>query len=123
MIGKTYPFLNKDHIAASDILFFTFMSISEDAIIPKAVAYVPIEKNSCKYYNFGFGDLIIDPATNEYTIDDKVESNNGDVKKVFYTVISTLNDFFELHPEATVYVEGSTRQRMSVYQKLIERHW
>ncbi len=123
MIGAPYPFLSKDHVKESGTLLFTFLSVSDELIIPKAVAYVPIERDSSKYYNFGFGDLVIDPSTNEFTIDDKVESNNGDVKKVFYTVVSTLDVFFDLHPDSTVYIEGSTRQRMDVYQGLIRRHW
>jgi hypothetical protein len=67
--------------------------------------------------------LVINPATDEYQVDDQVESNNGDVRTVFYTVVSTLTDFFEIHPNGTVYIEGSTPQRMIVYHKLVVRHF
>lgn len=124
MIGEPYSFLSKTRVPAWDGMFFTFLSTGRDAIIPKGVAYIPIEKNGSRYYNFGFGDLVINPITGKYDdIDDKVESNNGDVVKVFYTVVSTLTDFFEQYPDATVHVAGSDRQRMDVYQKLIVRHW
>lgn len=121
MIGETYPFLSGDYVPESDILFYTFLS-QGDEVIPKAIAFAPILKGSNKYYNWGFGDLVVNDK-GEYEIDDSVESNNGDVKTVFYTVVSTLSDFFEIHPEATVYIEGSNRQRMEVYRGLIARHW
>lgn len=123
MIGEHYPFLDKTYIPVSDTLFFAFLSVGKKAIIPKAVAYTPIEKAGTKYYNFGFGDMIADPATGTFIIDDKADSNNGDMKMVFYTVASTLTDFFKRYPEAVVHVAGSTRQRMDVYEALIVRHW
>ncbi len=123
MIGETYPFLNQDYIPASDAMFYTFFSVSEEMVIPKAILYSPIERNQQKYYNLGFGDVIIDPLTGDFYIDDKNESNNGDVKTVFYTVVSTLTDFFERYPNGTVYIEGSTSQRMEIYSRLIARHW
>jgi hypothetical protein len=122
MIGETYPFLSEDYLPSTGELFFTFLSQGEQ-VIPKLIAYTPIERGGRKYFNLGFGDLIVDETSGEYRIDDKVESNNGDVKLVFYTVVSTLSDFFEIHPNATVYIAGSTSQRLEVYKGLIHRHW
>jgi hypothetical protein len=122
MIGETYPFLSEDYIPETGALYFTFLSQGEQ-VIPKLIAFTPIEKGGMTFFNWGFGDLVIDEATGEYRVDDKVESNNGDVKTIFYTVVSTLNAFFERHPDATVYIEGSNRQRIDVYQGLIYRHW
>lgn len=87
------------------------------------IAYTRINKGGRTYFNWGFGDLVIDEETGEYRIDDKVESNNGDVKTIFYTVVSTLTNFFDVHPDATVYIEGSNKQRLDVYKGLIDRHW
>jgi hypothetical protein len=122
MIGEPYPFLSEDYGVDNDVLFFTFLSQGEE-VIPKAIAFTPIEKDRNKYYNWGFGDLMIDDDTDGFFIDDKIESNNGDVKSVFYTVVSTLSTFFGIHPEATVYIEGSNRQRTKIYSGLIIRHW
>lgn len=123
MIGEVYPFLDKSYNSDTDILFYVFIS-QGDTLIPKGIIYAPLEKHGQRYYNWGFGDLTLDEHTGKYTgIDDKLESNNGDFKTVFYTVISTLPEFFSIHPEATVYVEGSTQQRNDVYRKLILRHW
>lgn len=123
MIGETYPFLTEAYIPDTDILFYTFLSQSDEMVIPKAVAFIPIEKGGQKYYNWGFGDLVINPQTGEYTIDDKTESNNGDMKTVFYTVVSTLTLFFDIHPGAIVHIEGSNQQRTGIYRGLIARHW
>jgi len=122
MIGETYPFLSEGYVAETGELYYIFLSQGEQ-VIPKLIAYTPVEKGGVKYFNWGFGDLIVDDSTREYKIDDKAESNNGDVKTVFYTVVSTLTDFFDHHPDATVYVSGSTRQRLDVYRGLISRHW
>ncbi len=121
MIGEPYPFLSEDYSTESDVLFFTFLSQGEK-VIPKAVAFTPIEKTGNKYYNWGFGDLVIDDATGEFFVNDRIESNNGDVKSVFYTVVSTLSTLFDIHPE-TVFIEGSNRQRTKIYSGLIIRHW
>lgn len=122
MIGETYPFLTEAYIPESDILFFTFLSQGPEMVIPKAIAFIPIVKGGRKYYNWGFGDLVIDPKTGEYKIADKTESNNGDAKTVFYTVVSSLTLFFDIHPEATVHIEGSNQQRTGIYRGLIARH-
>src|SRR5437899_2749857 len=108
MIGETYPFLSEDYIPKKDELFFTFLS-QGDQVIPKAIGFIPIEKNNSKFYNWGFGDLVANEETGEFEIDDKSESNNGDAKTVFYTVASTLSKFFEIHPDATVHIEGSNK--------------
>ncbi len=122
MTGEPYPFLSEDYSTENDVLFFTFLSQGEE-VIPKAVAFSPIEKSGKKYYNWGFGDLVIDDKTGEFFVNDKIESNNGDVKSVFYTVISTLSTFFDVHPNAIVYIEGSNQQRTKIYNGLIIRHW
>jgi|GEM_PF-3268961 len=123
MIGEPYPFLDQNYNQETDILFYVFISQGE-ILIPKAIVYAPLEKHGQRYYNWGFGDLIQDEKTGQYIgVSDKAESNNGDFKTVFYTVISTLPDFFSIHPDAIVHIEGSDQQRTEVYRKLIVRHW
>lgn len=112
MIGESYPFLSEGYIPEKDELFFIFLSQGEE-VIPKLVLFSPIEKGGHKYYNWGFGDITMIEKSG-FQVDDKVESNNGDVKTVFYTVASTLSDFFERYPEATVHMEGSSQQRIEV---------
>lgn len=122
MIGETYSFLSEEYSHENDRLFFVFLSQGE-RIVPKAIGFDPIEKDNTKFYNWGFGDLVQNKQTGEFEIDDETESNNGDVKTVFYTVVSTLSKFFEIHPEATVHIEGSNKQRTRVYRGFINRYW
>jgi len=122
VIGETYPFISEEYTQGSDVLFFVFLSQGE-RVVPKAIGFTPIEKHNSKFYNWGFGDLVTNEETGEFEIDDETESNNGDVKTVFYTVVSTLSKFFEFHPEATVHIEGSNRQRTRIYKGFINRYW
>jgi hypothetical protein len=121
MIGESYPFLSEAYVPENDQMSFVFLS-QGIVVIPKLIVFDPIEKGGVKYYNWGFADLVLNPETGAYEPDDKVESNNGDIKNVFYTVVSTLTIFFERYPDATVHIEGSDPQRTEVYRKLIMRH-
>ncbi|MBC7552712.1 MAG: hypothetical protein H7257_01905 [Taibaiella sp.] len=75
-----------------------------DSDIFKAVAFDYIQDfKGYPLFNLGFGDYILE--TEE--IDDSVNSNNGDMHTVFYTVLSTVPKFFVVHPNALMVVEGS----------------
>lgn len=70
----------------------------------KAIRYDYVfEYGNKRVYNFGFGDY---DSIND-TIDDRVNTENGDVYKVFNTVLSTIPMFFESFPGAVISVQGS----------------
>lgn len=70
----------------------------------KAVQYSRLETKSNQIvYNLGFGDY---DSKNKRIFDDVV-SDNGDVRIVFNTVLSTLPKFFEYNPDIPVYFQGS----------------
>ena len=124
MVDNPYPFTNK--IWQPDNGFVaTFESQGSQRTITKLVSINPyqIEEMGKACYNLGFGDLVADTDTGRVTVDDKVESNNGDIVRVFNTVVSLLDEFFGYVPDATVHVGGSTNQRISVYCKIISRKW
>ncbi len=83
----------------------TYVFISRgDINIIKAVAYDYIQElDGQPLYNFGFGDYNIERDE----IMDSSDSNNGDVYRVFYTVLSTVPKFFESNPRAVIAVQGS----------------
>ncbi|HEY5747402.1 MAG TPA: hypothetical protein VIU12_15090 [Chryseolinea sp.] len=110
-----------DYIPDSDESYYSFISRGKKNIL-KIVGFTPIEKDGKKYYNWGFGDLVKYETTG-FNVDDKTDSNNGDVKRVFYTVASALSAFFETNPGVTVHLKGSNQQRMNIYTKIIARHW
>lgn len=68
-------------------------------------------------YNLGFSDSLADGK-----IDDKANSNNGDIIKVLSTVIHIIRDFTEANPEAKIAFKGSTKERTVVYQRIIKTY-
>lgn len=86
-----------------DVLQYFFTSTGNKYII-KAIQYTYVKNlNGKKVFNLGFGDYDIE---NDRFIDD-VNSNNGDVFRVFNTVLSTIPRFFESYYDAVLMVEGS----------------
>jgi hypothetical protein len=84
-------------------LRYFFLSKGEKEII-KAIEYSPIaDTGNYTIFNFGFGDY--DAVSG--LISDKTDSNNGDMFKVFYTVLNTVTDFFENYPKDALLVNGS----------------
>ncbi|WP_120516627.1 DUF6934 family protein [Chitinophaga barathri] len=95
---------------------YTFASNGPKGIFVKEVVITPLIKSG--YYNFGFGDACPDGS-----IDDEVETNNGDLIKVFATIISIIEDFLEGNPGSTLYFTGSTPQRTVVYNIILKRYY
>ena len=120
MIGEIYPIAEHDKFHQNDMLFFRFTSNGHRPI-KKLVAFTPTVKNRVKYYNWAFGD--IHETSEGIVLNDKYPTNNGDVKKVFYTVVSTLSIFFSKYPTYTVHIKGSDDRRTKLYVSLIARHW
>lgn len=99
--------------SSTDSLQYVFESVSDEKKITKAVAYIQSEDNS-DLYQLIFGDL----AENG-DIDVLSVSNNADMKTVLATVVSTLFQFFEQYPDATVAFTGSTLSRTRLYRAVI----
>ena len=70
-------------------------------------------------YNLGFGDYNVE----QDTISDKVNSNNGDMRKVFNTVLSSVPKFFEAHKSAGIWVTGSDEKRTKIYCFYVNRNF
>lgn len=66
----------------------------------------------------GFGDW--NPENNEVIFTNN--SNNGDVYKVFGTVLHSIELFFEIKTEAVVILEGSDSQRKLIYRNFLDKH-
>jgi hypothetical protein len=122
MIGEAYPISEPTYFYNEDVLLFTFVSEGYHDI-RKLVVFSPIESNGIKIFNWGFGDFHVNADTPGISLDDKSQTNNGDTKRVFYTVVSTLSIFFLYHPAATVRIKGSDERRTRLYKSLVARHW
>jgi hypothetical protein len=82
---------------------FLFESVGNKKII-KAIEYSEITKIDHRpIFNLGFGDY--DELTN--SIRDDINTNNGDVYCVFNTVLNTIPNFFNLFPDAVIFIRGS----------------
>ncbi|MCB9232002.1 MAG: hypothetical protein H6581_10085 [Bacteroidia bacterium] len=85
---------------------FLFESNGVKTII-KAIEYTLIaQRNGRKIYNLGFGDY---NEENGEILDD-INSNNGDMRKVFNTVLNSIPLFFEINKNAAIWVQGSDSQ-------------
>ncbi|GAA3940625.1 hypothetical protein GO495_09730 [Chitinophaga oryziterrae] len=83
---------------------FYFESVGKDNFT-KAIKYalLSLKLEGRFVYNLGFGDY----DDEKETLSDTVINNNGDVYKVFNTVLTTVPLFFEKNPDAILWVEGS----------------
>lgn len=92
----------------NSIVQYLFESAGDKTII-KAVQYSCFKtQNGLTIYNLGFGDYNFE--TKE--ILDKENSNNGDIRTVFNTVLSTVPKFFEDNPGFPIYVQGSDSSQL-----------
>ena len=72
--------------------------------IVKAIEYTYVQDvNDSITYNLGFGDY----NTENDEVDDESNANNGDMYKVFNTVLSTIPIFFENNKGGVIFVQGS----------------
>lgn len=94
---------------------FDFESEGVHGFIRKRVEFSVIKKN---HYNVGFGDMDGDDF-----IDDTVVSNNGDLLRVFSTVIRVIEEFMLMYPAATLIFTGSTQQRNRIYRVILTRNF
>jgi len=93
---------------------YTFVSVGKLKIL-KVVVFAPTSLNNI--FNLGLGDLMDDG-----TIDDTINSNNGDIIKVLSTVIRILGEFINEHPNAKVSFTGSTPSRTALYKRIIKTY-
>ncbi len=96
---------------------YEFESVGHKGIVKKRVEISRL-KQIPGLFNFGFGDVRPDG-----TVDDKAETNNGDLIRVFSTIIQIMEDFMKTHPLSTLYFAGSNQQRTNVYHLILKRYY
>lgn len=69
-------------------------------------------------FNLGFGDVKSDGS-----IDDKANSNNGDLVKVLATVITIVKDFTMKNPNTYIIFSSSTEERMKLYTRILRSNF
>jgi hypothetical protein len=84
--------------------------------IDKIVEFSPTTINGI--INLGFGDL-----SEDGTIDDEVNSNNGDIRKVITTVINIIQDFTLENNNVKIFFRGSTPERTFLYARILKTYY
>jgi hypothetical protein len=106
-----HPYVFKRH----HVTRYTFISVGKKRI-EKIVDFTMFGVKDT--YNLAFGDLLPDGS-----IDDKANSNNGDIIKVLSTVIAILKEFTSSRPEANIVFTGSTDLRMKLYTRILRTYY
>lgn len=70
------------------------------------------------YYNLVLADILKDGS-----IDDLVESNNGDMETILSTVIQIIFAFLTQNPKAKVYFTGSDLKRTRLYNIILSKEY
>lgn len=111
---EIYPFIKRH-----ETYYYEFYSGGPKGRLKKVVEFYRVQGYEQKVFNLSFGDW------NENTnhICDDVISNNADRDKVLATVAATVMEFIRDHPEAIIFVTGSTASRTRLYQMGIGRIW
>ena len=94
---------------------YTFISTGKKRI-EKVVDFVPIGIKNIM--NLGFGDLLPDGS-----VDDKANSNNGDIVKVLVTIVQIVRSLILQYPDAKIVFTGSTAERTKLYERIIKMYY
>src|SRR5579863_5888095 len=94
---------------------YIFSSVGKKTIV-KFVDFSPTRTPNL--YNIGFGDLLPDGS-----IDDTVNSNNGDMAKVLATVVQIIRDFTIQFPEIKLIFFGSSQDRTNLYGRILTTYY
>ncbi|WP_205514466.1 DUF6934 family protein [Longitalea arenae] len=102
-ITHRYDITETADLQSTNFLFFSEgKSGKEDVLKIVQFAYVRDFSNK-PIFNLGFGDFDMDTGE----INDESMTDNGDVYKIFNTVLSTIPLFFSRNPQAAILVRGS----------------
>ncbi|WP_080055555.1 DUF6934 family protein [Spirosoma aerolatum] len=107
----THPFY--EFTIHNGAIRFEFVSIGQ-RVIRKVIIYQKLPLPNL--YNLALGDIEVGGKA-----DFEIISDNGDRDYVLATVIQTLITFFQNHPQASVFITGSTPSRTRLYQVVIAR--
>lgn len=107
----THPFYQ--FTSSIEALRYEFTSVGQ-RVIRKVIIYQELPFPNA--YNLSIGDI-----DEQDKIDFEVTSDNGDRDTILATIIQTLITFFEIYPQASVFITGSTPSRTRLYQVVIAR--
>ena len=95
---------------------FEFPSIGRKHLL-KQVRFSKM-KHSPNLYNLSLGTVLENGE-----VDFLDSSNNGDVTKVFITVVKCVKVFASAFPDSIIFFKGDTEQKNRVYHEILSRHY
>lgn len=134
-VGNKYFFVSEGNQDVIKAIQYSFIQQLNNQIIE--------ELNGRNVYNLGFGDYDSDNDT----LNDLANTNNGDHYKVFNTVLSTIPTFFEAYKGMVLMVHGSDgrqsfiesckpacsrkctnecknfKRRINIYRRYVNKHY
>lgn len=99
-----------------DKLTFEFDSVSSTKTIKKLIQYNLIDER-ISLYNLALLDVLPNGGISDLSV-----SNNDDMPMILSTVFQTVVYFFDKHPVARIYIQGSTASRTRLYQMAIVKY-
>ena len=102
--------------ASNSFLRFKFWSEGPRGRIRKQVVFTPF-KYLPSVFNLVFGDV-----DRLGIIDDKIITDNFDMRKVLATVAFIVDEFLLMYPERLVYFRGSTKSRGRLYRMALSNN-
>jgi uncharacterized protein DUF6934 len=94
---------------------FEFPSIGKKRLL-KQVVFSKMEYSPA--YNLSLGTVLENGTVNFLD-----SSNNGDVVKVFSTIINCVKIFSGDFPDRLIFFKGNTEQKTRVYNEILRRHY
>jgi hypothetical protein len=94
---------------------YSFVSKGRRGVITKIVQFTPTSINGV--FNLAYGDLLP-----EGDIDDKANSNNGDMIKVLGNVIEIVKEFTSTKVNIKIVFAGSTAVRTKLYYRILKNY-
>lgn len=95
---------------------FEFRSIGKERLL-KQVVFTNMESNA-NVYNLSLGTVMRGGS-----VDFRDSSNNGDMVKVFSTIVKCIRMFTSDFPHAVIFFQGNTEQKTRVYNEILRRHY
>lgn len=94
---------------------YEFVSIGKSEIV-KSVEFIPFDVPNT--FNLCLGDVMPDGS-----IDDRANSNNGDLPRVLSTVVEIITNFTADLPSARVIFGGNNAIRTALYRRILKNNY
>ena len=68
-------------------------------------------------------NLALATVVNKNSLDFEDKSNNGDIVKVFSTIIVCVSIYTDKYPDRIIFFKGNTNQKTKIYNEILKKHF